>query len=90
MKYHEEAFMEEYIVKNSRLRGDAPNKFEKDRLKLMNNSNYGKCFENIRDYKNCQLINDEKIAHERVQKDNFMYIVKIIHFMILITKIQCI
>ena len=47
---------------NTRMRAAAQNDMEKDLGKLMNNSVYGKTFENQRKRTDIRLINDQKMA----------------------------
>ncbi len=64
IRFHEEAFMESYIAKNTRLRAKASNAFEKDFFKLMNNSVFGKTMENIRKRVDIHLVNAESKARK--------------------------
>ena len=60
-----------WIRKNTELRKEAKNAFEKDFFKLMNNSVFGKTIENIRKRQNVKLIDDEKKALQLTSKPNF-------------------
>ena len=64
-------WMEPYIRKNTDLRKEAKNAFEKDFFKLMNNSPFGKTIENIRKRQNVILVDDRKKALKLTSKPNF-------------------
>ena len=60
--------MARYIDFNTRMRALATSDFAKDFFKLMNNSVFGKCQENLRNRMTVEIITDESIAKKRVCK----------------------
>ena len=71
LKLYQSPWMESYIRKNTDLRKEAKNAFSKDFFKLMNNSFFGKTFENIRKRQNVILVDDRKKALKLTSKPNF-------------------
>ena len=71
IKFYQSPWMEPYIRKNTDLRKEAKNAFEKDFFKLMNNSVFGKTIENIRKRQNVELVDDRKKALKLTSKPNF-------------------
>ena len=71
IKFIESEWMKPYINMNTNLRTKAKNNFEKDFLKLMNNSVFGKTMENIRNRVNVKLVNTEEKFKKLVAKPNF-------------------
>ena len=69
--FYQSPWMEPYIRKNTDLRKEAKNAFEKDFCKLMNNSVFGKTIENIRKRQNVKLVDDRKKAVKLTSKPNF-------------------
>ena len=63
--------MKKYIDLNTKLRPNAKNDFEKDFLKLMTNSVFGKTMENIRKRVDVRLVNDREKARKLASKPNF-------------------
>ena len=71
IRFYQSPWMEPYIRKNTKLRKDSKNDFEKDFFKLMSNSVFGKTIENIRKRQNVILVDDRKKALKLSSKVNF-------------------
>ena len=59
IQLNQEAWLEEYISDNIKLRKEAKNDFEKDFFKLMNNSIFGKTVENVRKHRVIKVVTTE-------------------------------
>ena len=73
IKFVESNWLEPYIMKNTNLRMQGKNNFEKDFFKLMNNSVFGKTMENIRNRVDIHLVTDEKQASKFISKPNYQH-----------------
>ena len=71
IKFIESDFMKSYIDKNTDLRTQAKDNFEKDFFKLMNVSVFGKTMENIRNRVNVKLVNTDEKFKKLVAKPNY-------------------
>ena len=71
ISFKQTPWMEPYIRKNTELRKEADNDFEKDFFKLMNNSVFGKTIENIRKRQSIELVDNRKMALNLSKKPNF-------------------
>ena len=71
IKFIECDFLKPYINMNTNLRTQAKNNFEKDFLKLMNNSVFGKTMENIRNRVNIKLTTTGEQFKKLTAKPNY-------------------
>ena len=56
---------------NTKLKTDAKNDFEKDFLKLINNSAFGKTMENVRKHRDIKLVARDKRRNHLVSEPNY-------------------
>ena len=70
LNFYQSPWMELYIRKNTNLRKEAKNAFEKDFFELTNNSVFGKTIENIRKRQTVILVDDRKKALKLSSKSN--------------------
>jgi hypothetical protein len=71
LKFTQSAVMKDYIMKNTNLRAQAQDDFEKDLYKLMNNSVFGKTLENVRNYSNLKVCTSEEQFLKQTRKPTF-------------------
>ena len=71
ISFNQEAWLKPYIDKNTELRKNAKNNFEKDFFKLMNNAAFGKTMENVRNRRDVKLIVTEKRRKKLVSEPNY-------------------
>ena len=71
--FQEEEWMKSYIDKNTQLRMQSKNDFEKDFFKLMNNSVFGKTIENIRKRTDIKLATTQDQVERYIYKPNYTH-----------------
>ena len=71
IEFNQEAWLKPDIDMNTELRKAARNDFEKDLLKLMNNSVFGKRMENIRKHRDIKLVTTDKERSKLVSEPNY-------------------
>jgi len=71
ISFDQEAWLKPYIDFNTQMRAKAKNEFEKNFFKLLNNSIYGKCCENIRNHKDIKLCTTAKKAERLFNKPKY-------------------
>ena len=69
--FHDSPWMKEYVDKNTKLRMQSKNDFEKDFFKLMNNSVFGKTIEDIRKRTDIKLVTTPEQARKYINKPNY-------------------
>ena len=61
ISFSQDAWLEPYIMHNTKLRMKAANDFEKDYYILLNNSFYGKTMENVRGHRDIKLVTNRSV-----------------------------
>ena len=71
VSFIQKSWMRSYITKNTKLRNEAKNEFEKGFYKLMNNSVFGKTMENIRKHRGIKLVTTNNRRKKLVSEPNY-------------------
>ena len=71
IQFNQENWLKSYINMNTKLRKEAKNDFEKDFLKLMNNSVFGKTMENLRMHRDIKLVTTDEKRNKLVSEPNY-------------------
>ena len=70
-QFNQEAWLRPYIEMNTKLRTQAKSDLQKDFLKLMNNSVFGKTMVNVRKHRHIKLVTAEKRRNQLVSEPNY-------------------
>ena len=87
IKGNQDAWLKPYIDMNTDLRKKRKNGFEKDFLKLMNNSVFGKTMKNARKHRYIKLVATEKRRNYLVSEPNY-YTTKFLREKLLIVEMK--
>ena len=71
IEFRQDACLKPYIDMNTELRMQAKNYFEKDFIKLMNNSVFGKTMENVRNHRDLKLVTTNKQRSKFALEPNY-------------------
>ena len=77
IRFFQSTWLKPYIALNTKKRSEATSNFEKNFFKLLINSVYGKCLENVRKYRDVRLTSSEAFAVKnasKVQYHSFTFI----------------
>jgi hypothetical protein len=75
ISFRQEPFLKKYIDFNTDKRSKTKNDYEKDLFKLMNNSVFGKCLENVAKRINVDLITEPKKFVKKTSLPNYKYFI---------------
>ena len=71
IQFNQKAWLKPYIDMDTKLTKEAKNDFEKDLLKLMNNSVFGKRMEYVRKHRDIKLVITDEKRNEWASEPNY-------------------